>query len=265
MLKIGNLTGFDSLVTIPSLLDFYNTQKKDTLDYFNVSPVVPEKVQTIEFGYRTTLFDHIYMDAGYYYSYYQDFIGYKLGADISYIAAANDAKVNKVYRVATNSLDKVTTQGVAIGVSYFFSTFYTLSGNYSWNELDRHGSDDPLIPAFNTPKNKYNLGFGARDMQTNFTLLNKLWNKLPVIPIHNWGFNINYKWVQGFLFEGSPQFTGTIDDYGLLDFQINKHIPKLKTTVKLGSSNILNNLHYEVYGGPLIGRLAYLQLLVELN
>jgi hypothetical protein len=71
--------------------------------------------------------------------------------------------------------------------------------------------------------------------------------------------------VQGFLFEGSPQFTGEIENYDLLDLQINKRVPKLKTTFKAGAANILNNKHYEVYGGPLVGRLAYVQVLVELN
>ncbi len=285
---VGNLTGFDSLVTIPSLLSFYNTQNKDSLVYFNVRPVVPEKVKTIEVGYRTTLFNHIYMDAGYYYSIYKDFIGYEIGADIDYITSANSASVNNVYRVATNSLDKVTTQGFSVAMNYYFSEFYTLSGNYSWNELNRKGSDDPLIPAYNTPKNKFNIGLSARYMQTNFTLLNRIWKKLPSIPIHNWGFNINYKWVQGFLFEGSPQFTGEIKNYDLLDLQINKRITKLKTTVKIGAANLLslravaahiaknneyksgeaniwNNKHYEVFGGPQVGRLAYVQILVELN
>jgi len=197
------------------------------------------------------------MDAGYYYSEYQDFIGYKIGADINYVASSNSAAINNIYRVATNSVDKVTTQGVSVGVNYFFSEFYTFNVNYSWNELNRRGSEDPLIPAFNTPRNKFNIGLSGRDMQTRFAFFD--------LPIHNVGFNINYKWVQGFLFEGSPQFTGEIENYDLLDVQINKRIPKLKSTFKVGASNVLNKEHYEVYGGPLVGRLAYFQILVELN
>ena len=67
------------------------------------------------------------------------------------------------------------------------------------------------------------------------------------------------------MFEGSPQFTGEIEDYGILDAQINKKFPDIKTTFKVGCTNILENLHYEVYGGPLIGRLAYFQIMLELN
>ena len=36
---------------------------------------------------------------------------------------------------------------------------------------------------------------------------------------------MNYKWIEGFIFEGSPQFTGYVPTYGLLDIQVNKKIP----------------------------------------
>ena len=114
-------------------------------------------------------------------------------------------------------------------------------------------SDDPIIPAFNTPEHKYNLGLSGRDIQ--MIIGGKRFN--------NFGFNVNYKWVQGFVFEGSPQFTGYLPDYGLLDAQINYRVEKINLTFKLGASNLLNNLHYETYGGPQIGRLAYVSLLYD--
>ncbi|MBL7922808.1 MAG: TonB-dependent receptor [Bacteroidia bacterium] len=249
---IGNLNGYDSLATLGSLFTGLNYQNPDTLEYFNVKPVQPEEVRTLEAGYRATLFQRLYVDLNAYYSIYTNFIGYKLGADVS-IAQGSPLPIflNNIYRVATNSEDRVSTQGFTIGMNYFFSKFYSLNGNWSWNQLDRGGSDDPLIPAFNTPKNKFNIGISGTQID----------NKIG----SNWGFNINYKWVQGFLFEGSPQFTGEIDDYGLLDAQVNKKFTETKCTIKLGCSNLLENEHYEVYGGPLIGRLFYMQLLVELN
>ena len=36
----------------------------------------------------------------------------------------------------------------------------------------------------------------------------------------HWSGNVNFKWIQGFLFEGSPQFTGFVPSYYLLDAQI---------------------------------------------
>ena len=138
----------------------------------------------------------------------------------------------------------------------FIGKYFSLNGNYSWNELNKNGSEDPIIPAFNTPRNKYNLGFSGREIEA--VLFNK-------IKMKNYSYNINYKWVQGFLFEGSPQFTGEITDYNLLDVQVSKSIPEIKSVFKLGASNLLNNEHYEVYGGPLVGRLAYFSVIISLT
>jgi outer membrane receptor protein involved in Fe transport len=158
----------------------------------------------------------------------------------------------------------VTTQGFSIGANYFFKDFYTLTGNYSYNKLDRQGSADPIIPAYNTPENKFNIGVSGRDIVTSITFFNSLWEKLPVIPLNHFGFSVNYKWVQGFLFEGSPQFTGFVPSYATLDAQLNKQIPKFNLTVKIGASNLLSQKHFEAYGGPVVGRLAYMQIVVDI-
>jgi iron complex outermembrane recepter protein len=243
----GNLAGYDSLVTIPSLFDFFNTKNFDSLEYFNVPPVRPEEVKTIELGYRGTLFKNIFIDLVGYYSWYKNFIGYKLGADITEIYIPYpDVYINNVYRIAANSVDEVTTRGFSIGINYYFRKYFMLNGNYSYNRLDRGGSTDPLIPAFNTPENKYNLGFSARDLK-------------------NFGFNVNYKWVQGFDYEGSPQFTGYVPWYEIVDAQVNYKIKRIHSTFKVGASNVLNNKKYTVYGGPRVGRMAYVSLLVDLT
>jgi outer membrane receptor for ferrienterochelin and colicin len=251
---VGNLNGFDSLVTVPSLLNFFDTQRKDTLDYFNVHPVQPEQVKTIEAGWRASLWQHVYIDAEVYYSFYKNFIGYNLGAAIDYNKMFNRINSYQVYRVAANATSTVTTQGANIGITYYFRGNYSLDGNYSYNHLNKKGADDPLIPAFNTPLNKYNLGFSGRDLSF----------RMGSWRTNHFGFSINYKWVQGYLFEGSPQFTGAIPSYGLVDAQITKAYPQIYLTMKLGASNLLNNYHYEVYGGPAIGRLAYLQIIFNL-
>jgi outer membrane receptor protein involved in Fe transport len=252
---VGNVEGRDSLVTVESLYDFFNSQNRDTLSYFNVSPIRPEKVKSAEIGYRGTLGEHFYLDASYYFSFYTDFIGFKLGADITVDTIFNRAQVNRFYRVAANSDNFVTTQGFSIGLNYYFKKYYMATGNYSWNKLNKLLVDDPIIPAFNTPQHKFNLGIGGRNIPI----------KLGEKTIKDFGFNINYKWVQGFTFEGSPQFTGEVPTYYLLDGQVNKRVEKIHTTFKLGASNILNRQQLQVFGGPYIGRMAYFQVLVELD
>ena len=130
-----------------------------------------------------------------------------------------------------------------------------MNGNYSWNKLEKKGTEDPIIPAFNTPEHKFNVGVSGRDIRM----------KIGSMRLTRWGFSLNYKWIQGFRFEGSPQFTGDVPTYDLLDFQINKHFPKINMTAKLGASNALNKKRFQVYGGPYIGRLGYFSLLFELD
>ncbi|MCF8253904.1 MAG: TonB-dependent receptor, partial [Bacteroidia bacterium] len=114
---------------------------------------------------------------------------------------------------------------------------------------------DPLIPAFNTPEHKYNLGINGRDISS----------KIGGLEIQSWGYAINWKWQKGFMFEGSPQFTGEVPAYGMLDIQWNKYFPGEKMTMKLGASNALNNKVIQVYGGPRVGRMAYISLLFDFS
>lgn len=255
---IGNLEGYEGLVTLDEFQYFRNlpyfpqnpgdpSRSTYVFDYLNVDPVKPERVQTVEMGYRTTLFEALYVDLNYYYSWYQDFIGFSLLLDVEESQTAGLYNVNNVYRISTNATDQVTTQGFSAGLNYYFGKYYMVSGNYTWNVLNT-ATDDPIIPAFNTPENKYNISFGARDMP--------LWS-------NPFGFNVTYKWIQGFIFEGSPQFTGPIDTYDLMDAQVNYRLKSLNTTVKLGVSNLLNNEVFQVYGGPRVGRLAYVSFLYE--
>ena len=256
---LGNLNGFKNLIAIDTLIDIFNTNRftstgADRLKTasFDIEAIRPERCKSVEFGYRGNITEKIFIDASYYYSWYTDFLGYKIGAQVVWDSLnPNPTSVN-AYRVTTNSKDEVTTQGFTIGLNYYYKNYLGFSGNYSWNKLDRGNSKDPIIPAFNTPEHKFNLGINGRDIEY-FSKKEK------------WGYGINYKWQEGFLFEGSPQFTGVVNSYGMLDVQWNTSISKLNAVFKIGASNALNNLIYQVYGGPSVGRMAYASITFELN
>ena len=244
----GNLNGASNLITVESLIDYFNTQNSDTLIYFDIDPIKPEEVKTFELGFRTTLAGKIYLDAGYYYSIYDNFIGYKIGVDAEFDDLGFPIGPVEAFRYSANSDQTVTTQGFSIGFNYYLADNYTINGNYSWNKLITEVDDD-IIPAFNTPEHKYNIGFGGRKLQFG--------------AIRNVGFNINYKWIEGFIFEGSPQFTGFVPSYDLLDAQINFGLPKINSTLKIGASNVLDSKNFQTFGGPRIGRLAYISFTYE--
>ncbi|MBL7775232.1 MAG: TonB-dependent receptor, partial [Saprospiraceae bacterium] len=268
---LGNLNGFNDLITVESFREaLANPAGVDVskLVFNDVAPIRPEKVKAFELGYRTTLWNKVYMDAGYYYNIYDDFIGYNLGLTADVSGNVIDLNSLKVFRVSANSINRVTTQGFNVGLNFYFGTFFQWSGNYSWNRLNKLDVDDPIIPAFNTPEHKFNVGISARD--------------LPIGRLKRTGFNITYKWIQGFLFEGSPQFTGLIPTYDMVDAQWNCTIERIHTTLKIGATNLFgiaplfrteaenggrskvdamfNNRQFQTYGGPRIGRMAYVSL-----
>ena len=244
----GNLNGKNGVYTPEDFLTYLSDQNVKSLrsKAINIAAIKPEKVKSFEIGYRTTLFDAVYLDMSYYYSFYRDFIGYRICIESQFDTLTGLPQNTTVYRLATNSNNVVTTQGFSAGLTYYFKKLYAISGNYSYNKLNKEFKDDPIIPAYNTPRNKFNLGFSGRDIEIG--------------KVKNIGFSVNYKWIQGFTYEGSPQFTGAIPSYDMLDAQINKVFPKINTTIKIGGSNLLNNKTFQSYGGPRIGRLAYLSL-----
>jgi outer membrane receptor protein involved in Fe transport len=262
---IGNLHGHGSdfgenLVTIESLINYYNLNYNiGSLKFFSIDPIQPEKVKSVEIGYRSTFFNKIYVDANYYYSKYTDFIGYQIGAKYQADTSNGGYFISlpsiQAYRMAANAQSTITTQGASVGLNYYVLPTITINGNYSWNKLNKEEYDDPIIPAYNTPEHKYNLGIVGRDIHFSETK-----NYL-----RDFSFSINYKWVEEFIFEGSPQFTGIVPTYDLVDLQISKKLLELNATLKLGSSNLLNNLHYEVYGGPFIGRMIYCSILFNIK
>jgi len=251
---VGNITGYDSLITLQSF-NAWRSDPTSQFQYRNIAPIRPEKVKTFELGYRTTLFERLYVDISGYYNIYDDFIGYQVGLVIPETLLSpfpgappipfKKYADTKVFRVAANSDEIVTSRGFAAGFNYYFWKYYAFNGNYSYNELVTQVNDE-IVPAFNTPRHKYNAGISARD--------------IPAGGPNTIGFNVNYKWIEGFIFEGSPQFTGFIPSYDLLDAQVNYNLTRANMTLKVGASNALNNKQFQTYGGPRIGRMAYISL-----
>lgn len=236
---VGNIDGKD-LVLLRDFTgpDGYLDSAK--VNVTHIPGVKPERAQTAEVGFKGIIFKKLYIDVSAYYTKYRDFLGT--------LIAFRDPRDNRpfqAYRVASNAQNAVTTQGTSIGLNYYLGKHFMASGNYTYSVLNtskdknQTAIDLALIPAFNTPKHKFNLAFGGRN-------------------INGFGFNINYKFVEGFEYTGSPQFTGFIPSYDLLDAQVNYTFPNTEARFKLGVSNLLNNVHYEAYGAPYIGRLAYI-------
>lgn len=263
-LLIGNIgNGFQgyntALFSSPQLLTAAQSNPAVLQPYeYNISPLKLEQVRTAEIGYKGAVLPNLYADVSYYRSRYQDFIGaqtfvgntdgsrptpQQLAAGYS-TAYTDQSQPTRVLYAYYNSNQEVHTQGVTAGLTYYFHKAFNLTGNYSLNVLDRGTLPADFQTYFNTPKHKYNVGANGQ--------------------AGNLSYSVNYRWVQGHLQE-MPFAVGTIRDYSTTDAYLGYTVPKLGTTFQAGVSNAFNANNVQVFGGPQIGRLAYLGLRLDVK
>lgn len=231
-----------------AVVDPANIALLQRFDTFN--PVKPEQVKTFEVGYKGLLADQkLMVDFSYYYNDYKDF-----EYQIRVRRAAGDVAANAInassllngdftntFQIYTNATSSVTSQGAALGLTYNLPKNYSLSGNYNWNELNKGNNAESGIYQFNTPKHKFNVTFANR----------KLTNRA--------GFAVTYRWQQAFLWESSFA-VGTVPSVGTVDGQVSYKVPAMKSTVKVGGSNLLNTRYILNYGAPTIGAIYYVSV-----
>ena len=218
-----------------------------------------ERVNTIEVGYKGAILPNVYVDASYFSSRYNDFIGGtaflgNLNGNRPDSAFVKNAIISRsgfstpearIIFVSRNNSQVVRTQGVTFALTYYLNKGLNLTGNYSLNVLDRSNLPTGFRTYFNTPKHKYNLG-------ANGTVLKNL------------TYSVNYRWIQGHQQE-MPFAAGDIQTYSTTDAYLGYTIPKLASTLQVGGSNIFNGTNVQIIGGPQIGRLIYLGLLVNVQ
>lgn len=249
---IGSLPEFQTLYKLNSTLpgytaqSVYNTQgtgyrngtiaDSGRLVQAVYKPLVPEIVSSYEIGYKGIISKKLIIDAYMYFSRYKNFIlstavvqstnGYKY--DI--YSGGNNISYNQ------NSDQTVRAVGWAIGFEYQLPKRYVVSGNIFNDELN--GVPQGEVTFFNAPKYRFNIGLRNENVH------------------HNIGFNIMYKWQGDNYYEGTF-ITGTLPAFGTLDGQITYKIPKTKSIVRLGATNIANLYRRTGFGSPYVGGLYY--------
>jgi iron complex outermembrane recepter protein len=225
-------------------------QNASLLKVANPGVLRPEQISSFEVGYKTTLVNNrLFLDAEGYYNIYKYFIG-QLEASVpgkgnvsnlqdtallnSFLNTATYSK----YRVQVNSQSPVQSYGFAVGASYSFYKTYSVSANANYNKLSKTNTSDPLIPGFNTPDWMLNVSFGNRQLAKNI------------------GFNVVWHWQNNFYWQNLFG-NGDVPAYSTLDAQVTFALPKIKSTIKLGGTDILNHYYLQYIGGPYMGALYY--------
>lgn len=208
--------------------------------------------------------NRLLIDMAYYYNDYSDFIaqtavrkapgpvfpGAGITTEQGAINAINAPSLltpittpgqENTFQTYTNIIDEnVRAHGAAIGITYNLPKNYSISGNYNFNQL-LTGLDPNLLLGFNTPEHKTNIMFGNRKLTRNL------------------GFNVAYRYQSGFFWESSFA-VGDVPEFHNVDAQVSYKVSNLKTIVKLGGSNILNNRYIMNFGGPTLGAIYYLSI-----
>jgi iron complex outermembrane receptor protein len=250
----GNLDGYNNLYTTNSVNAYNTSPGKDTslLKTFIARPIKPENLNTVEIGYRLTEIKGFSAEMTLYYNRYKNFIGSinviepKKGS-VYDSTGVNDLKIRNYnsYRIWVNTDNKVNTMGLGVGVSYTYKQI-TSYINYTYSKFFNENMEDDLIPGFNTPPHKFNIGVAA----------NKVWKGL--------GFGLNFHWQDRFYWE-SPFSNGNVEKIHTLDMEVHYEISKIMSTLKIGGSNIYNNKVKYAAGSAEIGAFIYGSWLFDLN
>ncbi|WP_167856790.1 TonB-dependent receptor [Hymenobacter aquaticus] len=224
----------------------------------NLPKLKLERSNTLEVGYKGMLLPKLYADVSYFRSVYTDFIGGQAFAgnvdgsrptqaqiDEGLPGFTDRTKPTRIIFTWFNNARQVRTQGATLGLAYKLSKAMSLTGNYSLNVLDRHRLPADFQTFFNTPRHKFNLGVHGTVRQ-------------------HLTYALNYRWAEGHRQE-MPFATGTIRAYSSTDAYLGYALPELGTTLQAGVSNLFNANNIQIIGGPQIGRLAFLGVLVNVK
>lgn len=262
-----SVINFNAAVAAQGNTDAAALANRNLLVVANLPNARPEKINSFEIGYKTVLLNNkLIIDFDAYTNVYDGFLGQvqvyvpkgvTVGSDAAVLSmldrnrdattATNTTAASNGqdrYRVFTNAKNKYNNYGAALGFTYNVFKKFVVAGNVNYNKIKANKTNDIFVTGFNTPDWSTNLSFGNREVAKNL------------------GFNIVWRWQNSFFWE-SPLVTGQLPAFSTIDAQVTYRIPKLKTSVKAGAANLLNNRHLEYAGGPTIGGLYYVAITID--
>ncbi len=234
---------------------FAATGNPAALQIANSNFAQPEQVTSFELGYRGKVKGFV-IDASAYYNQYQDFLANETvispfygdvgltqnipGTSTPLAVAAIANGDFQAYQTYTNSDVDVNSYGAAVQVSTKIFDGFDLSANYTYAKLDFDVDANPDFRTnFNTPEHKVKVSFGKTEV------------------VKNLGFNVAWRWSDNYFWEASFG-DGEIPAFNVLDAQVNYKIPSLKSTFKLGATNLLQDEYFTAFGTGFIGSQYYI-------
>jgi len=202
----------------------------------------PESMRSFEVGYKGLIAQKLLIDVYAYWGRYKDFLSGVVALQ-SRNATFNPADLLNpntriAYSISVNAPGEVNTSGWGASVEYLLPKNFSFTGNLYHDQI---GDLPPgFVSYFNTPKYRVNMalnnsGFG-KDKR--------------------YGFSIQYRWANSFLYEGTFG-TGVVPYMRTVDAMVSYKLPATKSMIKVGGTNIFNNYYRTGWGNPSIGGLYY--------
>jgi hypothetical protein len=248
---INGTNAYDNSYTASSVRAFAAAGNPALLQKTNVDLVKPEEVKAIELGYRSFI-NKTSIDINGYYNVYNNFIGNLNVVTPLYGSAIDGGGLTnpqgqqalhalqngntRAFQLYTNTPLEIESLGFGIGLSRKVYKDFEIGANYNYAEFKFDQSKDPSFEAgFNTPKHRVKASIGNEKLFPNF------------------GFNVSGRWNSEYLWQSSFA-DGTIASATVIDAQLNYNFPALKSTLKVGASNIGGKEYGQVLGAGLIGQ-----------
>jgi outer membrane receptor protein involved in Fe transport len=223
---------------LPWVMDYMQADKYPVHEIINEIPAStpytykefkPETMRSLEIGYKVLIKNKLLVDAYAYLGKYKDFIG-----RIGLYQPATD----KNYSIVVNSSNKVKTYGFGLGMDYRMKNNYSVFLNAYSDVI----TDVPsgFKAYFNAPRYRFNAGFANDGLGKNERL----------------GFNVMMRWQDAFEWEGELA-NGPLEAFATVDAQVGYKFPAIKSTVRIGATNIFNHYYKNAYANPEIGGIYY--------
>ncbi len=222
----------------------------------------PERVVTFEVGYKGLIANKLLIDAYYYNSQLQNYIGAVILSSPNVVGAAGQPLP---IQTANNYTGTISYHGFGLGLDYLLPGNFTVGGNISNNTLKSGGVglfdskknlnvlEDGFQVGFNTPKYRYNASVGNRNIRSS-----------------GFGFNVTLRYQDSFYWQDLIQpvqarsFVNNqqtiVPAFTTVDAQVSKRLPGIKSILKVGGSNIFRQQYRTSWGNPTIGAMYYVNL-----
>jgi outer membrane receptor protein involved in Fe transport len=204
----------------------------------------PESTTSFEVGYKGLIAKKLLIDVYAYWAKYENFLSgvtaiqQRDGLTPSLFNLL-DPNRRMGYSISTNAPGIVNVNGWGASAEYLMPKNFSVNANVYSDVIGELPAG--FVSYFNTPKYRINAGFS----NSGFLKDNRV------------GFNVMYRWVDTFMYEGTFA-VGQVPSYSTVDAQVSYKLPKTKSIIKVGGTNILNKYYTNGFGNIQIGGLYYL-------